>query len=69
MNIFKKIALLRKIEKSIKRAKNVIDEHEGTAKEVRKVLENIKGDFDALVALLPSLKDLYNDLKDLLTND
>lgn len=65
MNIFKKISLIGKIEKAVKRAKTLINEHEDTAKDVFKILENIKANLDSLVALLPSLKNIYNDIKEL----
>ena len=68
MNIFKKISLLGKIEKALKQAKQLIDENQGVAKDVKKVIKAIKADVETLIALLPSLKDVYLDILELIRN-
>lgn len=66
MNIFKKIALINKISKAYKEAQKIIDNHSQLAIDLQKVLLNLKADLEALAALLPSLKGVYNDIKALL---
>lgn len=36
------------------------------AEELKKILGNLKSNFDALLAQLPWLKDVYNEVKDVL---
>lgn len=66
MNFFKKLILVNKISKAIKKAKTIIDEHSQLAEDLQKALLNLKADFEVLAGLLPSLKGVYNDIKELL---
>lgn len=69
MNLFKKIILLRKIEKSYKRAKQIMAQNSETAINLEKALLNLKADLEVLAALLPSLKGVCKDIKELVKND
>lgn len=66
MNIFKKIALLNKISKAYKKAENIIKDNSQLAEDLHKALLNLKADFEVLAGLLPSLKGVYSDIKELL---
>lgn len=66
MNIIKKIILGNKVLKTYKAIKELADGKAELAKEVKKVLDNLKADFDALLALVPALKELYMDVKNVL---
>ena len=66
MNIFQKIKLINKINKAIKQAKKIGENHSQLAEDLQKALLNLKADFEVLAALLPSLKGVYNDIKGLL---
>lgn len=65
MNIFQKISLINKINKAIKQAKKIADNNSQLAEDLQKALLNIKADFEVLAGLLPSLKNVYNDIKGL----
>lgn len=66
MKFFKQLKLVRKINKAIKQAKEIGKENAQLAVELEKALLNIKADFEVLAGLLPSLKDVYKDIKELL---
>ena len=66
MSLIKDIKLVLKIKKSVKQAKAIIDEHEHLTGDLQKAILNIKADFEVLAGLLPSLKGVYKDIKDLL---
>lgn len=66
MNIFKKIALINKITKAAKQAKKIIDEHEHLTGDLQKALLNLKADLELLAGLLPSLRNVYKDIKELI---
>ena len=68
MNIFKKIKLINKINKAIKQAKKISENHSQLAVDLEKALLNLKADFEVLSGLLPSLKGIYNDIKELFTH-
>ena len=68
MNLIQKIKLLNKLNKAWKASKKLIDSKKGLADEVKKVLANIKADIEALVALLPDFKEVYNELKKIIEN-
>lgn len=63
MNIFQKIRLVHKINKAIKQAKKIGENHSQLAIDLEKALLNLKADFEVLAGLLPSLKGVYNDVK------
>lgn len=66
MNIFKKISLINKINNAIKQAKKIRESNSKLADDLEKALLNLKADFEVLASLLPSLKNIYVDIKELL---
>lgn len=62
MNIFKKIALINKVKKSIKQTKKMIDENNGLAAQVRNRIEYLVNDVEELVRLLPQFKPIYKEI-------
>lgn len=62
MNIFKKIALINKVKKSIKQAKKMIDENNGLAAQVRNRIEYLVNDVEELIRLLPQFKPIYKEI-------
>lgn len=68
LTFIQKIKLLGKINKAYKASKKLIDSKQGFADEVKKVIENLKADFEALVALLPDFKESYNEVKKIIEN-
>ena len=62
MNIFKKIALINKIKKSIKQAKKMIDTNNGLAVQVKNRIEYLINDVEELVRLLPQFKPIYKEI-------
>ena len=66
MNIFQKIRLLNKINKAVKQAKKISENHSQLAIDLQKALLNLKADFEVLAGLLPSLKDVFKDIKEIL---
>lgn len=63
MNIFKKIALINKVRKSIKQAKKMIDDNNGLAAQVRSRIEYLINDVEELIRLLPQFKSVYEDVE------
>lgn len=59
MNIFKAIGLVNRIEKAIKKSKKLIDSKKDIAEKVRKHIDNIIGEIQELVRLLPDLRNVY----------
>lgn len=68
MNIFQKIKLISKINKAIKTAKKKIDSKESVAKDLRKVINQLKLDIEALMTILPECKDVCLDLIEIFKN-
>lgn len=68
MNFFKKISLANRVLTAYKGVKELAETNKGKGEEVKKILDNLKADFEALLALLPFLKDLFNEVKELLKN-
>lgn len=66
ISIFKKIKLANKVIDTYKEVKEIIKENQPLSKEVKKVLDNLKADFDALLALLPQLGVVYEKVKEVL---
>lgn len=62
MNIFKKIALINKVKKSIKQAKKMIDDNNGLAAQVRSRIEYLINDVEELIRLLPQFKPIYKEI-------
>jgi len=68
MNIFKAIGLANKIEKAIKKSKTLIDTKKDLAEKIRKHIENIMGEFQELVRLLPDLRNVYFEVVEIVEN-
>lgn len=68
MNIFQKIKLIGKINKAIKTAKKKINSKESVAKDLRKVIKQLKLDIEALMTILPECKDVCLDLIEIFKN-
>lgn len=68
MNIFKAIGLYNKIEKAIKKSKTLIDSKKGLAEKVRKHIDNIIGEVQELVRLLPDLRNVYLEIVEIIEN-
>ena len=66
MNIFHAIGLANRIEKAVKKSKKLIDEKRDLAEKVRKHLENICGEAQELVRLLPDLRNVYFEIINLI---
>ena len=66
ISVFKKIKLANKVIDTYKEVKEIITENQPLSKEVKKVLDNLKADFDALLALLPQLGVVYEKVKEAL---
>lgn len=62
MNIFQKIALVNKVRKAVKQAKEMIDKNKGLADEVKRVVGNLKLDIEALLTFLPQFKPIYKEV-------
>lgn len=62
MNIFKKIALINKVKKSIKQAKKTIDTNNGLAAQVKNRIEYLINDVEELIRLLPQFKPIYKEI-------
>lgn len=62
MNIFKKIALINRIKKSIKQAKKMIDTNNGLAALVKNRIEYLINDVEELIRLLPQFKPIYKEI-------
>lgn len=62
MNIFQKISLINRISKAIKKSKKLIDEKKDLAEKVREHLDNILGEVQELIRLLPDFKNIYLDI-------
>lgn len=62
MNIFKKIALINKVKKSIKQAKKMIDDNNGLAAQVKNRIEYLINDVEELIRLLPQFKPIYKEI-------
>lgn len=65
MNIFKKIALINKVKKSIKQAKKMIDDNNGLAAQVRSRIEYLINDVEELARLLPQFKPIYKEIAEI----
>ena len=66
ISVFKKIKLANKIIDTYKEVKEIIKENQPLSKEVKKVFDNLKADFDALLVLLPQLGVVYEKVKEAL---
>lgn len=66
MNIFKKIAFINKVKKTIKQAKKSIDSNKGLADEVKRIVANLKADIEALLSYLPMFKPIVSELYEMI---
>lgn len=62
MNIFQKISLINRITKAIKKSKKLIDSKREVAEKVRKHIDNICGEAQEIVRLLPDLRNVYFEI-------
>lgn len=62
MNIFRKIALINRIKKATKKAKNMIDENQGLASDVKNRLSYLIADIEEMLSLLPQFKPIYKEV-------
>lgn len=66
MGLIANIKLINKINKTIKSVKKTIDNKEGVAKDLRKVIKQLKLDIEALMTILPECKDVCLEILKLL---
>ena len=66
MNIFKKIKLANKIIDTYKKVKELAESNYSKAEDLKKILDKLRVDFDELLAFIPALKELYNEVKEAL---
>lgn len=62
MNIFKKIALVNKITKTVKEIKNILNENSKLSKDLQVAITNLKGDIQVFSQLLPSCHSVVNEI-------
>jgi hypothetical protein len=63
MNIFKILFLYNKIQKAIKKSKKIIDAKKGIAEEIKKHIDNIEGELQAIAVHLPDFRNLFSEIK------
>lgn len=68
MNIFQKIAFVNRISKAVKKSKLLIDTKKDLAEKVRKHIDNIIGEVQELVRLLPDLRNVYLEVVEIVEN-
>lgn len=68
MNIFRAIGIVNKIEKAIKKSKDLIDNKKGLAEKVKKHIDNIISEVQELVRLLPDLRNIYFEVVEIIEN-
>ena len=62
MNIFKKIALVNKITKTVKEIKNILNENSKLSQDLQVAITNLKGDIQVFSQLLPSCSSVVNQI-------
>lgn len=62
MNIFKKIALVNKITKTVKEIKNILNENSKLSKDLQVAITNLKSDIQVFSHLLPSCSSVVNQI-------
>lgn len=62
MNIFKKIALVNKITKTVKEIKNILNENSKLSKDLQVAITNLKSDIQVFSQLLPSCSSVVNQI-------
>lgn len=68
MNIFQKIAFINRISKAYKKSKKLIDGKRDIAEKVRKHLDNILGEVQELLRLLPDFRNVYFEVIEIIEN-
>jgi hypothetical protein len=68
MNIFQKIAFVNRISKAVKKSKLLIDSKKDLAEKVRKHIDNIIGEVQELVRLLPDFRNVYLEVVEIVEN-
>lgn len=66
INLFKKIKLANKVINTYNEIKKIAKSNAPIAEDLKKVLDNLKADFNSLLALVPALKELYKEVKEAL---
>lgn len=64
MNILKILFLYKKIQKAIKKSKKVIDAKKGVAEEIKKHIDNIECELQAIAVHLPDFRNLIGEVKE-----
>ena len=62
MNIFKKIALVNKITKTVKEIKNILNENSKLSKDLQVAITNLKSDIQVFSKLLPSCHSVVSEI-------
>ena len=62
MNIFKKIALVNKITKTVKEIKNILNENSKLSQDLQVAITNLKGDIRVFSQLLPFCHSVVNEI-------
>ena len=62
MNIFKKIALVNKITKTVKEIKNIMNENSKLSQDLKVAITNLKVDIQIFSKLLPSCSSVVNQI-------
>lgn len=62
MNIFKKIALVNKITKTVKEIKNILNENSKLSQDLQVAITNLKGDIQVFSQLLPSCHSVVGEI-------
>lgn len=68
MFLIKKITLANRIIKVYKRLKELIENNKNYSDEVKAAFDLYKQGSEKLIKIIPSLKDLYNEILDVLKN-
>jgi hypothetical protein len=68
LSFFQKIKLFGKIEKAVKRVKNLAKENEKLGEDLKQAMANLNADIDVLMGLLPSCRDVLGDVKKLIND-
>ena len=68
MLFFKKLSLANRILKAYKRLKELIENNKNYSDEVKGAFDLYKQGSEKLVKIIPSLKDLYLEILDVLKN-
>ena len=62
MNIFKKIALVNKITKTVKEIKNILNANSKLSQDLKVAITNLKGNIQIFSKLLPSCHSVVSEI-------